>query len=203
MDAEDGVPDTVEDYFQPNQEAYFPTTQADTVFTPTQVQHTPLYQELLVVVLWCHRPAETPSLRVLSDGAVAVVVIKSEACEHRGVAILLVQAVPHGQVGSDLRQHFVLAILVCRLALPQYVRPVVGLQIGNQMLAPLKRTRLCRVRSPLLIIRILVVLLWGCYKRFVVEVGPSPVPGDWVPCTSSSVSTTSVDFPTGRPPYCR
>ena len=38
MDADDAVPDTVEDYFPPNQEAYFP----DTVFTPTQVQHTPV-----------------------------------------------------------------------------------------------------------------------------------------------------------------
>ena len=39
-DADDGVPDIVEDHFLPNQEAYFTTTQADKVLTPTLVQHT-------------------------------------------------------------------------------------------------------------------------------------------------------------------
>ena len=58
-----------------------------------------------MIVLWCHRPAKTSSLRVLTDGAVAVVVTESEACDHRGVAIMLVKAVTRGQVGRDSRQH--------------------------------------------------------------------------------------------------
>ena len=46
MDAGDGVPTThvnttQEDYFPPNQEACLPTAQADSLFTPTQVQVTP------------------------------------------------------------------------------------------------------------------------------------------------------------------
>ena len=45
MNADDGVPTThvnttQEDYFPPNQEAYLPTTQVDSLFTPTQVQVT-------------------------------------------------------------------------------------------------------------------------------------------------------------------
>ena len=54
MDADDAVPSTVEDYVPPNQEAYFPTSQVDSLFTPTQVQSNPA-----LVVSWaaCCRPA--------------------------------------------------------------------------------------------------------------------------------------------------
>ena len=47
MDADDAVPSTVVDYLPPNQEAYFPTAQVDSWFTPTQVACTPA-----LVVSW-------------------------------------------------------------------------------------------------------------------------------------------------------
>ena len=75
-DADDGVPDTVEDYFPPNQEACFHTTQADMVLTPN-ISTTHTGTKSCSWSSWgATGPQKPPSLRVLTDGAVAVVVVE-------------------------------------------------------------------------------------------------------------------------------